>query len=113
MKKEEPGGASSSDDAILLDSDDEGQQRLAAKRSRPGRMLSDDIEAHATASLSGAAAAGSNGAGRGTEQDTAWGAAGGSGGDAPVFCPVCERRWRLEDISNAQLNAHIDQCLLG
>ena len=113
LVKEESGGSSRGDEAILLDSDEEEQQMPAAECSTPVSALarSDSTEAHATALLSGGAEGG-RGAGRGFGQGAAEAAAGGCR-DAMVCCPICEQRWRLEDMPNAQLNAHIDQCLLG
>jgi hypothetical protein len=40
------------------------------------------------------------------------GAAGAAGGEAALLsCPICGQQWAATDLSNAQLNAHIDECL--
>jgi hypothetical protein len=39
-------------------------------------------------------------------------ASGAAGGEAALLaCPICGQQWAATDLSNAQLNAHIDECL--
>jgi hypothetical protein len=118
------GSGGSRAEAILLDiSDEEVDEVRRVRRKvspRPALVLarSDSTAQHFAALLSGSgsskAAAGQGSRQQGGVTPTGQASATAAGGEAIMesYCPVCHRRWPIEEMPIPQLNVHIDVCLL-